>query len=127
MLNTLGGRFGGLSWFVKDGHMTAHYNLADIQRFDIVADRALEPGERQLELHFETTGRGKPAEVTLLADGTVIGRGTVPRTLPFRYSLDETLDVGSDEGTPVTEAYASPFPFTGQLHELTIALAPVPH
>lgn len=28
--------------------------------------------------------------------------------------------VGSDEGTPVTEDYASPARFSGELHELTI-------
>ena len=61
--------------------------------------------------------------MTLLADGAAIGSGTISRTLPFRYTLDETLDIGSDEGTPVTEAYAAPFHFTGVLQELIIEFA----
>jgi arylsulfatase len=35
-------------------------------------------------------------------------------------SLDETFDVGSDTGTPVTEEYSSPNRFAGELKELTI-------
>jgi hypothetical protein len=31
------------------------------------------------------------------------------------FSLDEGADVGSDEGTPVTEAYTVPFKFTGKI------------
>ena len=126
VLFAIGGRFGGLSWYVQDGRPMAHYNLADVKRFDVAAAQPLTPGEHLLELRFDTSGRGQPADITLLADGAVIGNGTVERTLPFRYSLDETLDVGSDEGTPVTEAYASPFTYTGGLRSLTIALAPVP-
>jgi len=125
VLFSIGGRFGGLSWFIKDGRVAAHYNLADVQRYDLTASNPLSVGAHELQLRLETAGLGKPAVITLLADGTEIAKGTVPRTLPFRYSLDETLDVGSDEGTPVTEAYASPFAFNGELRELTIALSPV--
>jgi hypothetical protein len=77
-------------------------------------------------MRLETAGRGQPATVTLLADGAPIGSGTISRTLSFRYTLDETLDVGSDEGTPVTEAYAAPFNFTGVLQELSIEFAATP-
>jgi hypothetical protein len=35
-------------------------------------------------------------------------------------SLDETLDIGQDTGTPVSEDYHVPFDFTGTLEEVTI-------
>jgi hypothetical protein len=39
------------------------------------------------------------------------------------YSLAETFDVGSDEGTQVDKAYeGSPFPFTGDFDRVTITL-----
>lgn len=41
---------------------------------------------------------------------------------PNRISLDETLDVGFDTGTPVTEDYATPFDFTGKLEKAAINL-----
>ena len=35
-------------------------------------------------------------------------------------SLDETLDIGEDTGTPVSEDYHVPFNFTGALEKVTI-------
>lgn len=120
VLFAIGGRFGGLSWFVQQDRLFAHYNLANAQRFELAADRLLSEGKHELELRLTTTGRGQPAKMMLLIDGAAAGETTLPRTLPFRYSLDETLDIGSDQGTPVTEGYAAPFSFNGVLEELTI-------
>ncbi len=44
-------------------------------------------------------------------------------TLPFRMSLDETLDIGEDTGTPVSEDYRVPFMFSGKLEKVTIQTA----
>ena len=44
--------------------------------------------------------------------------------MPFRISLDETLDVGEDTGTPVSEDYHVPFKFTGNLKRVVIDLTP---
>jgi arylsulfatase len=38
------------------------------------------------------------------------------------YSADEGTDVGEDAGTPVTEAYQTPFKFTGKIDKVTINL-----
>ena len=38
-------------------------------------------------------------------------------------SLDETLDVGQDTGTPVSEDYMVPFKFTGEIESVMINLA----
>jgi hypothetical protein len=35
-------------------------------------------------------------------------------------SLDETLDIGEDTGTPVSEDYQVPFKFTGKLEKVTV-------
>jgi hypothetical protein len=40
----------------------------------------------------------------------------------FRISADETLDIGEDTGTPVSEDYQVPFKFTGDLKKVTIQL-----
>ena len=48
-------------------------------------------------------------------DGEQVAKGTIEQTIPTRFSLDETFDIGMDTGTPVVEDYADkmPFKFTG--------------
>lgn len=120
VLFAIGGRFGGLSWFMKDGKMFAHYNLANVQRYELTTDRPVTAGRHDLELRLTTAGRGQSARIAVSVDSVVVGELALPRTLPFRYSLDETLDIGSDQGTAVTDSYAAPFSFAGTIEELTI-------
>ena len=47
------------------------------------------------------------------------------RTIPLILPWDETFDIGSDTGTPVDDQdYQVPFPFTGKISKLTIAVEP---
>ncbi len=58
----------------------------------------------------------------LSVDGKEVARGRIERTLGYRMSLDETLDIGEDTGTPVSEDYRVPFKFTGKLAKVTVEL-----
>ena len=49
-------------------------------------------------------------------------RAGFAQTVRFRFSLDETFDVGEDTGTPVVEDYAMPFAFGGTLENVNITL-----
>jgi arylsulfatase len=62
----------------------------------------------------------------LFVDGKQIAQGPIPRTIPVRFSLDETFDVGEDTGTPVVEDYNDkmPFAFTGTLKKFVVILEP---
>ena len=51
-----------------------------------------------------------------------VGEGKIARTIPFRMSLDETLDCGEDTGTPVSEDYHLPFKFTGTIGKVAVRL-----
>jgi arylsulfatase len=53
-----------------------------------------------------------------------VGDGRVEKTVPVRFSADETFDIGMDTGSPVSADYESPFPFTGTLKKVEIDLAP---
>jgi arylsulfatase len=44
-------------------------------------------------------------------------------TLPFILQWDESLDIGSDTGTPVNDAdYKIPFAFTGKINKITLTI-----
>ena len=46
----------------------------------------------------------------------------IEKTIPIRISLDETLHIGEDTGTLVSEDYKVPFRFTGEIEKVTLEL-----
>jgi arylsulfatase A-like enzyme len=53
-----------------------------------------------------------------------VAEGRIEKTVPFRFSLDESFDVGEDTGSPVIDEYDAkmPFQFTGTLRKVDIKL-----
>jgi len=49
----------------------------------------------------------------LFINGENVGEGEIPRTNKFRYSLDESFDIGCDSASPVTQEYKAGAQFTG--------------
>lgn len=121
-----GGRFGGMSWYLKEGTPVFAYNLAGVERYRIEGSELLSAGTYKLEAAFTYDG-GKPGSggtLVLRVNGASVGSGRIDRTLSQRMSLDESVDIGSDTGTPVTEDYATPSPFSGRLIRMEIDTAP---
>jgi hypothetical protein len=56
-------------------------------------------------------------------DDQTVAQGLIDRTYAFRVSFDETLDIGEDTGTPVSEDYKVPFKFSGKLNRVLIRLS----
>ena len=124
VLMTQGGRFNGLGLYLLAGKPVFHYNLVGVERTTIDGNNTLAPGKHTIvvDLKYDGPGIGKSASATLLVDGQKVGEGRIPRTIPFRVSADETLDIGEDTGTPVSEDYQVPFHFTGRLNKIVIKL-----
>jgi arylsulfatase A-like enzyme len=128
VLATIGGRFGGWGLLVMDGKAEFDYAFGN-QKKDktrIVSKEKLAPGKHTIKLEFKYNGPGlgKGGVGTLLVDGLEVAQGKIDRTTPFRFSLDETFDIGQDTGTPVIEEYEAkmPFKFTGVLKKVVIEL-----
>jgi len=122
-----GGAAGGFALYVKDGKL--HYALNYVARefFTVDSAEALPSGRHSLRFEFEPTdkpdiaaGKGSPGRFQLYVDGTLVGNTDVPYTTPIFYEL-EGLSCGYDFGAPVlADVYASPFTFTGTIHEVVI-------
>jgi arylsulfatase len=113
-----GGTFGGWSLYLKEGRPTYCYNLLGIAQFKVAAEEPLAAGERQLRMEFgyDGGGLGKGGDVALCVDGTKVGEGRVEGTMPLIFSGDETTDLGTDTGTPVSDDYVSAdCAFTGKI------------
>jgi len=127
---TQGGRFAGWGLVVLDGKPVWAYKRTQQPKdgIRIEGKEPLSPGPHTVSLDFTYAGKkgeyGKGGAYVLAVDGKPVGEGAIDATVPFLYSVDETLDVGEDRGTPILEDYATkmPFKFTGGIDSVTIDL-----
>jgi arylsulfatase A-like enzyme len=121
-----GGAFGGFSLYATDDGRPAYcYNLFGLQRFNVYGDQPIPAGEHQVRAEFAYDGGGlaKGGTVSLYVDGAKVGEGRVEATQPMLFSADETTDVGSDGGTPVSDDYGpKTSAFTGRVRWVQIDL-----
>jgi len=125
---THGGRFAGYGFYLLEGKPVFCYNLAGVAHYYVKGEEKLSPGKHTLVYNYKHDGGlGKGGTGTIEVDGKSVGSSRIERTLPFRLSLDETLDCGEDTGTPVSEDYVKrmPFKFTGELKQAVIRLTDV--
>jgi hypothetical protein len=116
-----GGRFGGLSFYIKNGKPSFTYNFLGLESTTITASQALKPGKYTLvyDFKYDGGGPGKGGIGTLLVNGNKVGEGRINRTQPGIFSVDDLADVGLDEGTPVAD-YGMSSKFNGKLNTVTI-------
>lgn len=124
LIATQGGRFCGYGLYLLEGKPVFLYNLADVERYEVKGDEVIAPGKHVItfDFNYDGGGLGKGGQATLSVDGKQVATKKFPRTIAFRMSLDETFDVGSDTGTPVSEDYQVPFDFTGELEKVTVKI-----
>jgi len=121
---TQGGLSAGYALLFNDGKPVFDYNFLNIARYEIAADTAVTPGKHTVVFDFKYDGGGigKGGTGTISVDGKQVAQGRIDRTVPVRFSFDETFDVGEDAGTPVSENYDVPFKFTGRIEKLVVDL-----
>jgi arylsulfatase len=130
VIATQGGAFGGWSLYAKEGVLKYCYNFIGLDLSYVEADLPLQPGERQVRLEFKYDGGGlgKGADLLLLVEGEKVGEGRTERSIPYLISLDETLDIGTDTGTPATDDYpARGNEFNGVIKWVQVDLEPDDH
>ena len=101
MINTLGGMFGGYGlYLVKSKPVFTYVQLtAERTRWE---GPALSPGKHTIVFDFthdDERGFGKGGTGVLSVDGREVDTKTMPYTIPFLVSMDESFDVG---WTPAT-------------------------
>ena len=124
MLVTQGGRFNGWGLYLLAGKPVFHYNLIGAFRSQVEAKEKLAPGRHSIVIDFKYDGGGigKGGTATMKVDDKNVAETKLARTVPLRFSADETLDIGEDTGTPVSEDYHVPFKFTGTLNKVMIQI-----
>ncbi len=124
VLYALGGVAGGLSLYLDAGHLVYEYNMMMIERSIGRSAAPLAAGKHRIII---TTAIPKPAgaaDVTITVDGAAVLNVPVARTVAGAFSASETLDVGTDLGSPVSLAYfdRAPFAFNGKIDAMSVDL-----
>jgi arylsulfatase A-like enzyme len=124
VLVAAGGTVAGYTLFIQDGKPNYEYNWFGQKRYKVSGPDKLSPGKHVIRVDFtyDGGGVGKGGTVALFVDDEKAAEGRVEKTVLGRFSADETFDTGEDDGSPVSDAYASPFKFTGTMKKVTIAL-----
>ncbi len=123
MIFTQGGNTGGWAFYLKDGKLVMAHNYLDVEHYAVKSDGVVGAGKHELKMQFAYDGGDKPGQggtVKLSVDGNQVGSGKIDKTTPFKYSLSENQDIGSDTGTPVTYDYQTPFHFGGKLEDVVV-------
>jgi arylsulfatase A-like enzyme len=122
-----GGAFGGWSLYLRADSVPVYaYNLLGLQLVKVAGATPLTPGRHRVVMAFDYDGGGPGlgGTVRLLVDGEVTGEGRLERTVPLVFSLDETLDVGRDSASPVSDDYsAEDSAFTGTIRQVRLEIA----
>jgi len=120
-----GGRFGGLSFYLKEGKPAFSYNFLGLESTLIMADAPLNPGKHTIvyDFKYDGGGRGKGGLGIITVDGNPVASGRLERTQPGIFSVDDLADIGIDEGTPVAD-YGVSSKFNGKIGKVVVEVIP---
>lgn len=116
-----GGDFGGWTFYLLNGKLYYTYNWVGLELYTISSNQSISAGKHKLKFDFEYEGgRGAGGVGRLFLEETKIGEGKILHTNGNTFGIDESADVGTDENTPVTMAYAKKERFNGRIKTVTI-------
>ena len=125
VITSLGSRFGGWSFYLKDGRPAVAENLIGLpeDQFRLVAPAAV-PSDRPTTIRFafnyDGGGAGKGGVVSISIDGKEVASDRIPATVVNPGGLGETFDIGLDRGVTVTDDYAGTGAFAGSIDKVTV-------
>jgi arylsulfatase len=123
VLAACGGSSGGWALFVHEGRLVWEHNWFSDTRYRAISDEPLPAGRYVVSAEIRVDDSkipGTGGHVTLRRNDIEIGRGRFDKQVPFRFTVNETFDTGSDTITPVSDLYTSPATFTGTLFRVLV-------
>ncbi|HKT78021.1 MAG TPA: arylsulfatase [Sphingobium sp.] len=120
-----GSKFGGWSFYLKDGRPAAHMALTQqpAHQYDIAADTAVPAGPARIAYDFDYDGGGlgRGGLMRISVNGQEVARGRIDRTILIPAGLGETFDIGDDSGATVID-YPQGRAFDGAIRKVEVVL-----
>jgi arylsulfatase len=122
----MGALDGGYTLYVRNGRAVFAGNFLGRTTSRATSDSALPQGRVTLrgEFAYDGGGMGRGGTMSLFVNDRKVAEARMDQTHPLTLGLGGTLDIGLDTGSPADEEYQAPFPFTGTINQVTIALTP---
>ena len=119
-----GGAAGGYTLYIKDGKPVYEYNYMAHERYKVASSETLSLGPAVIRVDFKYDGGvGKEGTAALFINDKKVGEGRIEKTCPSRFG-PESFDIGTDNGSPVSEEYQPPFAYAGTIKKVQIHIAP---
>lgn len=120
---------GGFSLYVLGNTLNYTYSFLGLKVDTLTASGPLPTGAVAVRYEFtaDTPGKlGTGGQGRLFVDGKLVGQNRIEHGVPLRFSTYAGMDIGKDNGDPVSPSYAakSPFAFTGKIGKVVFDLAP---
>lgn len=128
VLACCGGESGGWSLFIKDKKLHWEHNWFNESRYRISSEEALPEGHHIVSARIDVDKEGEPGtggQVTLYLGEKEIGQGRFEKQVPYRYTVNESFDVGLDTVTPVSDQYDSPFEYSDEIKRVMVDVSPM--
>jgi len=121
---------GGFALYVDGGKLQHTYSLLGMKLDTLSASAPLPSGTVNARFEFwaDAPKPGTGGKTLLFVNDEQVAEGRLEHTVPMRFSAYAGMDIGKDNGMPVSPTYArrSPFPFTGTIKQVVFDLEPSP-
>lgn len=120
-----GSFLGGFSLYVEGGQPRYTYSFLGLKVDDLIGAEKLPEGKVRLRYEFKADEPGVLAtggSHRLLVNGRAVAEGKLEHTVPLRFSAYAGLDIGRDNGLPVSPGKVyylrAPFAFEGTIERV---------
>lgn len=123
-----GGLAAGYTFYIKDNKLHWEHNWFEEEHYRISSTEPLPTGHCVVSAEVKVDEEGKVGvggTVTLRIGEKVVGEGRFDKQVPYRFTVNETFDIGCDTVTPVSLEYTSPFKFTGEIKRVLVDVSDV--
>ena len=127
----MGGRTAGYTFYMMDGFLNYEYNWFTREYYLTQSKNKIAPGKHIVKMEYEQEPFVPLIDLTggtvkLFVDDILVAKGKLDKMVFSRYTLTETLDIGTDLGSSVSQRYEpmAPFDFNGKIHYVDYNLSP---